>query len=121
MLDFYDIRNIFMYWLVRKLLTWGYPTWDSAYLMQLISDWTEQASKHMTKYSRHTTADRSAKELLIVSEYADRLANGGAWEQCWNEETKEYEWSLEKIYKLENEYQDALLGRIKRKMKSWWY
>ena len=121
MLDFYDIRNKFMYWLVKKLLTWGYPTWDNEYLMQLISDWTKQASKHFTKYSHHTSGDRSAKELLIVSEYADRLANSGAWEQCWNEETEDYEWAIEKIWKLENEYFEALLRIIKRKYKSWWY
>ena len=120
-MNFYDIRNKFMYWLVKKLLTWGYPTWDQEYFMQLISDWSKKASKHFTKYSRHISADRSAKELLIVSEYADRLANNSAWDQCWNEETKEYEWSLEKIDKLEKEYLEAVLGRIRRKYRSWWY
>jgi len=112
MINYYDIRNKFMYWLVKKLLTGGYPTWDYAYLMQLISDWTGQASKHFTKYSCHVSGDRSAKELLIVSEYANRLANGEACEQCQD---------FSKIDELENEYLDALLGRIKRKMGAWWY
>ena len=118
MKDFYDIRNEFMYWLVKKLLTWGYPTWDYAYLMQLISDWTKQASEHFTKYSNHVSGDTSAKELLIVSEYADRLANGEACNRVYNI-VKWKPWEKERI--LENEYIEALLSRIKRKYKFWWY
>jgi len=118
LISYYDIRNKFMYWLVKKLLTWGYPTWDSAYLMQLIADWTKKASEHTAKYDMHEGAEKSVRELLIVSKYADRLANDGAWDQIWN--TVDYK-PLEKSWKLTDEYMEALLGRIKRKHKSWWY
>ena len=96
-----------------KLLTTGYPSWDYAYLMQLISDWTKQSSKHFTKYSHHTCRDKSAKELLIVSEYTNRLANGTAWD----EEVID----LKKVDGLEKEYIEAMLKIIRRKLKAWWY
>ena len=116
MRSYYDIRNKFLYWLTKKLLPWGYPCWDYAHLMQLISDWTKVASEHTAEYDRHNGAEKHSIELLIVSEYADRLANGGAWDQIWN--TVDYK-PLQKEWKLEAEYMDALFHRIKRKGKSW--
>lgn len=118
MKDFYDIRNEFMYWLVRKLLTWGYPTWDYAYFMKLISDWTKVASAHFTKYDRHIGSEKNAKELLIVSEYADRLSNGRAWDEVMDKPLKNV---LKAESNLEKEYMSAMMHIIKRKFRTWWY
>lgn len=120
MLDYYDIRNGLYRWVIKKLMRKAYPCFDWCYFMQLIADRMKMASVDYGKYCLSTDREQSSKEMLIISEYADRLANGRAWEEL-DKKWPNHKNIFLKIEALEHEYMDAMFRIINRKMKSWWW